>query len=115
MTQEAAVLPISEFEQGYFDTWNIGGDRFAFLSRSMFDPTAFVGTTDPTTLAVLSVPPTYDELPIGGVNGSPGSQARAVGAANPWAPKASIVPWVLLGVFVGWLGIHVLYYHKRKR
>lgn len=106
------TMPVYETEQGYIDTWGVGGDRFAFLPSSMFSPTAFLGTTDPSTLALLSIPPTYDQVGYG-VNGQ-GNSAAARGASAPWNPKASIVPWVLAALVVGWFGIHRLYYHKHR-
>lgn len=115
MGRQAGLLPITEVSNGYVDTWNIGGDRFAFLPKSMFNPLGFLGSTNPGVTAVLSVPPTYDQMPIGGVGMSTGSYGSYAGAANPWSPRDSIVPWVLGALLIGWFGVHRLYYHKEKR
>jgi hypothetical protein len=110
----AAMMPVSEVENGYVDTWNIGGDRFAFLARSMFNPLAFLGTTNPATLGLLSVPPTYDQLPAGGVGQNP-NMAPMIGAANPWNPRQSIVVPVLIALVISVIGVHYLYFHRRGR
>lgn len=107
-------VPASQVANGYVDTVNIGGDRFGFLPSSMFNPMQFVGTTDTAVLGLLSAPPTYDQLGVGGVNASYGGVAGTVGANNPWSPRDSLVPWVLGGLLLGWLGVHMLYYKKHR-
>lgn len=107
-------VPASQVQQGYVDTVSIGGDRFGFLPESMFAPTAYVGMTDTSVLGVLSAPPTYDQLGVGGVNASYGGAAGTIGANNPWSPRDSLVPWVLGGLILGWLGVHHLYYKRHR-
>lgn len=113
------AMQIYENEQGYMDTWGIGGDRFSFLSKSMFAPNPYVGTTTLVPEALLSIPPSYSNINMMGSGGagdygSNGSAARA-GAAAPWNPTQSIVPWVIFGLIVGLWGIHVLYYKHGKK
>jgi hypothetical protein len=114
MTQRAVnTMAVYETEQGYADTWGIGGDRFPFLPRSMFSPSPFVGTTSPTPIALLSIPPTYGNLSQAQATyGSPSSNSAA---AAPWSPSASPLPWIIVGLLVGLYGIHKLYYDKRRR
>lgn len=111
----AAVMPISEVQNGYVDTWNIGGDRFSFLAGSMFSPQAYVGLTDTVPIGLLSVPPTYDQLSgmVGGM-GQTYNNAGAIAAGSPWNPRKSLVPWVLFGLIIGWLGVHHLYYKRHR-
>lgn len=114
MAQAQNVMPVYGNEQGYLETWGIGGDRFAMFPQSMFHPQALVGTTDPSTLAVLSIPPTYDQLGHG-YGQAYGPSAQATAHNDPWNPKASLVPWVILALVIGWFGIHRLYYKKGRR
>jgi hypothetical protein len=119
MTTKQAGMNIYENEQGYLDTWGIGGDRFSFLPSTMFAPNPLVGTTTLVPEALLSIPPSYGNINMLGSGGaagyaSQGSAARA-GAAAPWNPTQSIVPWVIFGLIVGLWGIHVLYYKKGKK
>lgn len=118
MTQ-ANVMPIYENEQGYLDTWGVGGDRFSFLSSSMFAPNPFIGTTTLVPEALLSIPPSYNTINMmgsggAGAYGASGAAGQA-GAAAPWNPSQSLVPWVIFGLIFGLWGIHTLYYKKGKR
>jgi hypothetical protein len=109
-------MPVYENEQGYIDTWGIGGDRFSFLPQSMFTPAPFVGTTSPTTLGLLSIPPTYNQLQIANQQAyGGGSLASQQGAAAPFDPRKSLVPWVVVGLLLGVWGIHQMYYKGRHR
>jgi hypothetical protein len=111
----AAVMPVYENEQGYVDTWGVGGDRFAFLPSSMFSPQPFVGTTSPVPTALLSIPPTYNQLNSANQDyGTQGAAARQ-GASAPWSPKSSLVPWVIVSLIVGLYGIHTLYYKDKRK
>lgn len=117
MSRSSSVLPVEEVQQGYSDTWNIGGSRFAFYSEDAFDPYAYVGTTTVVPMALLSAPPTYGQLdaasgPNGvGANGA----ASRTASANPWSPsKSPLVPTIaalVIGVYV----FHWLYYKNRRK
>lgn len=110
------AMPVYEQEQGYVDTWGVGGDRFGFLSKSMFAPNPFIGTTTLVPEALLSIPPTYNQLGAGSVGATyGGGQAAAQAGANPWSPNASPLPWVILFLLLGVWGIHTLYFKKRGR
>src|ERR1700677_3286499 len=91
-------MPVYENEQGYVDTWGVGGDRFGFLPASMFSPTAVVGTTSPVPLALLSIPPTYNQLGTANAQYGQSTLAGTAGQSAPWNPKKSLVPWVLFGL-----------------
>lgn len=115
------MIPQSEvYEnlQGYQDDWGIGGDRFSFLPSSMFNPTPFIGTTTLVPEALLSIPPSYSNVNMMGSGaagyGTSGAAARA-GAAAPWNPSQSLVPWVIFGLVIGLWGIHSLYYKKGSK
>lgn len=110
-----AAMPIYEVEQGYVDTWGVGGDRFGFLPQSMFYPQPYIGTTSPVPLAVLSIPPTYNQLNSANSDYGVATAGARAGAAAPWSPSQSLVPWVLVGLIVGFLGVHYLYFDKKRR
>lgn len=109
-----AGLPVFEYQQGYADTWDVGGSRWPLWSSSAFDPDAYVGTTTVVPLAVLSAPPTYTQM--GGLYGQVGdSPAMANAMANPWNPKHSPTPVVLVALALALYGIHYLYYKERRK
>jgi len=115
MGTAAGVMPVYENEQGYMDTWGVGGDRFSFLSKSMFAPDPFIGTTTLVPEALLSIPPTYGQMgTANAAYGSAGASAR-VAASNPWSPQASPLPWVIVALIVGVWGIHTLYFKRGKK
>jgi hypothetical protein len=113
--QTSVGMPVYENEQGYVDTWGVGGDRFAFLPSSMFSPTPVVGTTSPVPLALLSIPPTYNQLGTANAQYGQGTLAGSVGASAPWNPQKSLLPLVIFGLVIGLYGIHKLYYADKKR
>jgi hypothetical protein len=115
MPQTTVNMPVYENEQGYIDTWGVGGDRFGFLSSSMFDPQPFVGTTNPVPEALLSIPPTYNQLGRASNAYGVGSALPSAGSSAPWNPSQSLVPWVILGLILGVWGIHSLYFKKGRK
>lgn len=115
MTQSTSGMQVYETQQGYVDTWGVGGDRFSFLPKAMFAPRPFVGTTSPVPLALLSAPPTYAQLTtVAGQYGANGAAGKLAGS-DPWNPQKSLVPWVIIGILIGLWGIHSLYYKKGKK
>jgi hypothetical protein len=106
-------LPIYEYQNGYADTWDIGGSRFGFYSSMAFDPDAYVGTSTVVPLAILSAPPTYGQL--GGYGPMATNAAASNAAAQPWNPKQSPLPLVILGIAVALYGLHWLYYKERRK
>lgn len=115
MSNRQGVLPVSEVQQGYNDTWDIGGSRWALYSDSAFDPYAYVGTTTVVPMALLSAPPTYGQLnSAAGQYGSNGAASR-VASANPWSPVESPMVLTIVGLVLGIYAFHYLYYKKHKR
>jgi hypothetical protein len=111
---QSSGMNLYETLQGYADTWGVGGDRFPFYASSAFNPKMFTGQTTSGQIATLSIPPNYANLGGYASNQGSGNMAGQAGANAPWNPRESIVPWVLVGLVVGWLGIHKLYYSKKK-
>lgn len=111
-----AGLPTFEYQQGYADTWDVGGSRFPFWSSMAFDPDAYVGTTTVVPLAVLSAPPTYGQMGgQGGTYGNLSSPVAANAAANPWNPKHSPTPIIIVALALALYGLHWLYYKDRRK
>lgn len=109
-----ATLPVYEMQNGYADTWDVGGSRWPLYSSMAFDPDTYVGSTTVTPIAVLSVPPTYGQL--AGGSGAPGYDPLAQNAAAaPWNPKHSPTPLVLIGLAIALYGLHWLYYKEHRR
>lgn len=109
-----AGLPIYENQEGYSDTWDVGGSRFALWSSSAFDPDSYVGTTTTVPLAVQSIPPTYGQLGPSGSAGGGYNPATQAAAANPFNAKLSPLPVTLVCLAIALLGVHFLYFHKKK-
>jgi hypothetical protein len=98
----------------YLRTLDLGGSRFGLWDPSAFNPAGMVGVTTTTSLATLSVPPTYSTMGGGSpYSGAHGAQDVAAGA--PWSPRTSPLPWVLLFLVVALYGIHKLYFEERRR
>lgn len=115
MAKQANTLAVDEVQQGYADTWNIGGSRFPFYSEQAFDPYAYVGTTTVVPMALLSAPPTYGQLDAASASyGSTGAASR-VANANPWNPGKSPLPMTIAALVVGVLVFHWLYYKDRRK
>jgi hypothetical protein len=111
----SGVLPVSEVQQGYADTWDIGGSRFPFWAQDAFDPWAYVGTTTVVPMALLSAPPTYGQLDsAAGSYGSSGSASR-LASSNPWHPGKSPLVITLVALVVTLYAFHWLYYKGRGR
>jgi hypothetical protein len=110
-----AMLPVEEVQQGYADSWSIGGSRFPFYSQDAFDPYAYVGTTTVVPMALLSAPPTYGQLDASAANyGTTGSAARNA-SASPWNPGQSPLVPTVVALVIGVYVFHWLYYKNRKR
>lgn len=109
-----ATLPVEEVQQGYSDTWNVGGSRWPFYSSDAFDPYAYVGTTTVVPMALLSAPPTYGQLDAASSNyGTNGAAARTA-SATPWNPgKSPLVP-TIVALVVGVYLFHWLYYKDKR-
>jgi hypothetical protein len=111
-------IPVNEWQQGYADTWDVGGSRFGLWAQSAFSPNSYVGTTTTVPLAVLSAPPTYSQLG-GGSSTAAGlggySPVASNAGANPWSPKHSPLPMVIVGFIVGLWGLHWLYYKDKRK
>lgn len=101
--------------QGYIDTVGIGGDRFGFLPTSSFNPQAFVGSSNPVPLALLSVPPTYQQLGTVAASYPTGATTMSMMAAHPWHPKWSPNVWVILALIFSVWAIHTLYYKEKRK
>lgn len=114
MATTAPGIPVSEYEDGYADTWNIGGSRFALWSEDAFDPQAYTGITSPVPLALLSIPPTYGEMDSVSQNYSGTGQASNNAGAAPFSFVHSPTPWIVVGLIVGFVALHKLYYSKKK-
>lgn len=115
MRGSAQALPVEEVQQGYSDTWNIGGSRFPLYSENAFDPYAYVGTTTVVPMALLSAPPTYGQLDAASSSyGTTGSAARNANSA-PWNPGQSPLVPTLVALVVGVYIFHWLYYKNRKK
>lgn len=110
----AQTLDIFTETTGYANATNIGGSRYPLWVQQAFTPNNFVGTTTPTTLGLLSVPPTYDQIAPAG-NGMNAGAANALASRNPWSPGKSPTPMIIVGLIIGVLGIHFLYYRKKRR
>lgn len=109
---KTAALPVYEYQNGYQDTFDIGGSRWGLWSSSAFDPDAYVGTTTVVPLAVLSAPPTYQNM--GTYGGSQPTPAVANAAGSPWSLKSSPTPLILVGLAIALYGLHWLYYKERR-
>ena len=81
----------------------------------MFNPLQFYGTTSPVPEALLSIPPTYAQLGAANAQYGQGSLAGSVGAQQPWNPKVSITPWVVVGLLIALWGIHTLYFKDKRK
>ena len=109
----ASQLPVYETQEGYADTWDVGGSRWSLYSSSAFDPDAYVGTTTVVPTAVLSIAPTYSNLgSYGAQQSNPGAM---VAAADPWNPKHSPTPLVIVGLGFALYALHWLYYKERRK
>lgn len=115
MRGSANTLPVEEVQQGYADTWNIGGSRFPFYSEQAFDPYAYVGTTTVVPMALLSAPPTYGQLDSAAASYGSNGAAQRVANANPWHPGLSPLPLTIVGLVVGVFVFHWLYYKDRRK
>jgi hypothetical protein len=112
--------PVNEVQQGYADTWDIGGSRWGMYSAQAFDPYSYVGTTTVVPMALLSAPPTYGQLDAStsaayatGPGG--GTQASTLAQSAPWNPKTSPLVPTIVAIVVGVYLFHYLYYKDRKR
>lgn len=112
---KAAMLDVFSESNGYDNATNIGGSRYPLWTSQAFNPNNFVGQTTPVPLALLSVPPTYDQLPQNGSGGNGSSAYGSLASMKPWSPSASPTPHIIFWLVVGVLGIHFLYYSKKKR
>lgn len=113
--QQTNALMVEEVQQGYADTWNIGGSRFPFYSEQAFDPYAYVGTTTVVPMALLSAPPTYGQLDSASASyGSAGRGSRIANSA-PWSPSKSPLPLTIAALVIGVVVFHWLYYKDRRR
>lgn len=110
----APQLPMQTVGQGFIQTTEIGGSRFATWGKSAFNPAGMVGSTTVTGLATLSVPPTYNTMSAAGPLGM-GSSASANAAANPFSPKDSPLPWVILFLILSVWGVKRLYFDDKRR
>lgn len=108
-----STLPVTELQNGYQDTWDIGGSRWALYSAMAFDPDAYVGTTTTVPLAVLSAPPTYGQLGSG-YQGAKANAAATNAANNPWSFSQSPTILIIVALAVALYGIHWLYYKERE-
>jgi hypothetical protein len=110
-------LDVYETQEGYADTWDVGGSRYSFYANAAFDPQQYVGNTSAVPLALLSAPPTYATLDsAGGANGyGPSGAASRTAAGSPFNPSASPLPWMIGGVIVAVYLFHYLYYRERRR
>jgi hypothetical protein len=117
MPNSTVMMPVYEQEQGYVDTWGVGGDRFGFLPSSMFHPDPFIGTTTLVPEALLSIPPTYSQLgPGGALNTQYGNgQAASQASAAPWSPSVSPLPWTIAALIVAVFGVHWLYFRDKRK
>lgn len=115
MAQQQNGPNIYEDLNGYEDTWDIGGSRFALWAESAFDPQAYTGTTSPVPLALLSVPPTYGNMDEMSQQYSPGGMASSNAAAKPFSFVHSPTPYIIVGLLVGFYALHKLYYSKKDR
>jgi hypothetical protein len=95
----------------FVETVDIGGSRFPFWSARAFNPAGQVGATTTTTLATLSVPPTYSAMGGGTGYATMGAATQASGA--PWSPSASPLPWTLGLLILALLIAHQLYFRRR--
>lgn len=115
-----STIPVNEVQQGYADTWDLGGSRWPLYSAQAFDPYAYVGTTTVVPLALLSAPPTYGQLDASSSNAyasgpQGGSQASALAQSQPWNPKNSPLVPTIIGIVVGLYLFHYLYYKDRRK
>ena len=108
-SQVPAVL---EYGQG--DTWQVGGSRFALLSNYAFNPVGYGQTAEAVPFALPSIPPVYGQT--GGVDPTATASMNAASAAasSPLSLKASPLPWVIGGLFVAVIGLHVLHWSERE-
>lgn len=95
----------------WVETGDIGGSRFPFWSGRAFNPVGQVGASTTTTLATLSVPPTYSTM--GGGSGYSAMQGATTAAANPWSGSKSPLPWLVFFLIIAALATHQLYFKKR--
>lgn len=109
-----AGWPTSEWENGYADTYMIGGSRFPLWAQMAFDPNAYVGTTQVSTLATLSAPPTYSQLGSSNYAGMSNPMVANAGS-NPWSPVQSPTPLILVALVLSLFALHWLYYKERRR
>lgn len=107
-----AGLPVESYGQDFLQTLDIGGSRFPLWGSSAFNPVGMVGVTTPTTLATLSVPPTYSTMG-GGSPYSGGASASGLASSSPWSPSASPLPWVLIALIFGIWALHKLYWERK--
>ncbi|MGH7239166.1 MAG: hypothetical protein ACREHG_03760 [Candidatus Saccharimonadales bacterium] len=110
------MLAVNEIQQGYANTLDIGGSRWAgTYAADAFDPYAYVGTTSVVPLAVLSAPPTYGQLDSAYYGGSGGANlASSVAKSNPMSPVHSPVVLTIVALVVGLYMFHWLFYKGRK-
>jgi hypothetical protein len=111
----ASPFAVAEAGADYVQTWEVGGGRFATWGASAFNPHGMVGVTTATQLATPTVPPTMAAVSgasMGGPVQGGMSNTAAAGAAAPWSPRTSILPWVLVALIVGMFALHRLYYHR---
>jgi hypothetical protein len=106
-------LPVIPVGGDYTQTYDIGGSRFGMWAASGVNPAGMVGATTTTTLATLSVPPTYDTMGSGSVY-TPGVSAPAAAAASPWDPRVSPLMLVILALIISAYGIHKLYFDDKR-
>lgn len=109
-------LVATEVQQGYADTWDVGGSRWPFYSADAFDPYAYVGTTTVVPMALLSAPPTYGQLDSSSAAyGGNAPQSAMLAASAPWSPKSSPLVMIILALVVGLYMFHYLYYKDRRK
>lgn len=92
------------------DTATVNGQMVSVRDQSAYIPTVMgvIRSVGPTPLP--SIPPAYA---VGGSVGSSGSgydPGVAAASQNPWSWSVSPLPWALLFLFVGILGLRYIHW-----